>query len=171
LARVTHTGDAAKPSPGIDIIGRASVTAVHRCRMADVSGKKLADEALARHPELTLLYTTGYTANAVVHGGVLDAGVNLLGKPFTIEQLAAKLRAWSWSSNSGALPLGFPVDPKLQEPACANFGAAGSFHTVSTATNRMPVTSVLIGSPNIWRPARRSPTTVPAARTATIVSQ
>jgi hypothetical protein len=57
-----------------------------------VGGKKLADEALRKQPDLKVLYTTGYTANAVVHGGVLDAGVNLLGKPFTLEQLAAKLR-------------------------------------------------------------------------------
>jgi signal transduction histidine kinase len=60
--------------------------------MPDINGKKLVDEAFLRRPELKVLYTTGYTANAVVHGGVLDAGVNLLGKPFTIEQLAAKLR-------------------------------------------------------------------------------
>jgi CheY-like chemotaxis protein len=60
--------------------------------MPDISGKKLADEALRKQPDLKVLYTTGYTANAVVHGGVLDAGVNLLGKPFTLEQLAAKLR-------------------------------------------------------------------------------
>jgi signal transduction histidine kinase len=59
--------------------------------MPDVGGKKLADVALSRQPDLKVLYTTGYTANAVVHGGILDAGVNLLGKPFTLEQLAAKL--------------------------------------------------------------------------------
>jgi CheY-like chemotaxis protein len=60
--------------------------------MPDVGGKKLADEAVRKHPDLKILYTTGYTANAVVHGGVLDAGVNLLGKPFTLEQLSTKLR-------------------------------------------------------------------------------
>ena len=60
--------------------------------MPDISGKKLVAEALLGRPELKVLYTTGYTANAVVHGGVLDAGVNLLGKPFTLEQLAVKLR-------------------------------------------------------------------------------
>jgi DNA-binding NtrC family response regulator len=59
--------------------------------MPDISGNKLADEALVRRPELKVLYTTGYTANAVVHGGVLDAGVNLLGKPFTLEQLAGQV--------------------------------------------------------------------------------
>lgn len=54
---------------------------------------KLADEALRRRPELKVLFTTGYTRNAVVHNGVLDPGVELIGKPFTVDQLAAKVRA------------------------------------------------------------------------------
>ena len=61
--------------------------------MPDINGKKLADEALRRRPGLKVLFTTGYTANAVVHGGVLDAGVQMIGKPFTLDQLAAKVRA------------------------------------------------------------------------------
>jgi signal transduction histidine kinase len=61
--------------------------------MPDINGKKLADEALRRRPGLKVLFTTGYTANAVVHGGVLDAGVNLIIKPFTLNQLAAKVRS------------------------------------------------------------------------------
>jgi signal transduction histidine kinase/CheY-like chemotaxis protein len=61
--------------------------------MPEVNGRKLADEVLRRQPDIKVLFTTGYTPNAVVHGGVLDAGVNLLSKPFTLEQLAAKVRA------------------------------------------------------------------------------
>jgi signal transduction histidine kinase/CheY-like chemotaxis protein len=61
--------------------------------MPDINGKKLADEALRRRPDLKVLFTTGYTANAVVHGGVLDPGVHMIGKPFTLDQLAAKVRA------------------------------------------------------------------------------
>jgi CheY-like chemotaxis protein len=61
--------------------------------MPDVNGKKLAEEALRRRPELKVLFTTGYTANAVVHGGVLDPGVQFIGKPYTLDQLAAKVRA------------------------------------------------------------------------------
>ena len=61
--------------------------------MPEMNGKKLADEALRRRPDLKILFTTGYTPNAVVHGGVLDPGVNFLGKPFTLEQLARKVRA------------------------------------------------------------------------------
>jgi PAS domain S-box-containing protein len=60
--------------------------------MPQVNGRKLAEEARKRRPGLKVLFTTGYTRNAVVHNGVLDPGVELLGKPFTIEQLGAKLR-------------------------------------------------------------------------------
>jgi signal transduction histidine kinase len=59
--------------------------------MPDVNGRALADEAIQRRPELKVLFTTGFTRNAVVHNGVLDAGVNFLQKPFTLEQLAEKV--------------------------------------------------------------------------------
>ena len=60
--------------------------------MPDVNGKKLADEARRRRPDLKVLFTTGYTRNAIVHNGTLDAGVEMIGKPFTIEELAVKVR-------------------------------------------------------------------------------
>jgi CheY-like chemotaxis protein len=58
-----------------------------------MSGRELADEAVRRRPGLKVLFTTGYTRNAIVHNGKLDPGVNLISKPFTYEQLAAKVRA------------------------------------------------------------------------------
>jgi CheY-like chemotaxis protein len=61
--------------------------------MPDINGKKLAEEAVIIQPDLKVLFTTGYTHNAVVHGGVLDPGVKFLSKPFTVEQLSAKIRA------------------------------------------------------------------------------
>ena len=60
--------------------------------MPDVNGKKLADEARRRRPDLKVLFTTGYTRNAIVHNGTLDPGVEMIGKPFTIEELAVKVR-------------------------------------------------------------------------------
>jgi signal transduction histidine kinase len=61
--------------------------------MPEMNGKKLSEEALKRRPDLKVLFTTGYTRNAVVHGGVLDPGVNFISKPFTVRQLASKVRA------------------------------------------------------------------------------
>jgi PAS domain S-box-containing protein len=56
-----------------------------------VNGRKLAEEARRRAPDLKILYTTGYARNAIVHNGILDAGFDLLGKPFTTEALGRKL--------------------------------------------------------------------------------
>jgi signal transduction histidine kinase/CheY-like chemotaxis protein len=60
--------------------------------MPKVNGRKLADEARRRRPGLKVLYTTGYSRNALMHNGTLDTGVHLLGKPFMIEELAARIR-------------------------------------------------------------------------------
>jgi len=60
--------------------------------MPDLDGRRLADRARAERPGLKVLYTTGYTRNAIVHNGMLDADVAFLAKPFTIEQIALKVR-------------------------------------------------------------------------------
>jgi signal transduction histidine kinase/ActR/RegA family two-component response regulator len=60
--------------------------------MPGINGRVLADRARASHPGLKILYTTGYTRNAIVHNGMLDPGVSFLAKPFTLGQLAVKVR-------------------------------------------------------------------------------
>jgi PAS domain S-box-containing protein len=57
-----------------------------------LDGRKLVEEAKRRRSDLRVLFTTGYTWNAVVHNGVLDPGVHLLNKPFTTTHLAHMLR-------------------------------------------------------------------------------
>jgi signal transduction histidine kinase/CheY-like chemotaxis protein len=56
-----------------------------------MNGRQLADEAMKLRPDLKVLFTSGYTRNAIVHGGRLDAGVALIGKPFTYAALAEKI--------------------------------------------------------------------------------
>jgi CheY-like chemotaxis protein len=58
-----------------------------------MNGRQLAGVATERWPNLRVLFTTGYTANAIVHHGVLDPGVNFIGKPFSIAALAAKIKS------------------------------------------------------------------------------
>jgi PAS domain S-box-containing protein len=60
--------------------------------MPGSNGRQLADEAQKFRPELKVVFTTGYTRNAVIHNGMVDAGVNFLPKPFTIDQLGNKIR-------------------------------------------------------------------------------
>jgi len=59
--------------------------------MPEMNGRMLADKARERWPQIKILFTTGYTRNAVVHNGMLDPGVAFLPKPFTVKQLAVKM--------------------------------------------------------------------------------
>ena len=55
-------------------------------------GPDLARQARILHPDIEVLFTSGYTQDALMHGGRLDAGVELISKPYLREQLARKLR-------------------------------------------------------------------------------
>jgi signal transduction histidine kinase len=57
-----------------------------------ITGRVLADQAKDIRPDLRVLYTTGYTRNAIVHQGRLDPDVHLLNKPYTQQSLAGKVR-------------------------------------------------------------------------------
>ena len=61
--------------------------------MPEMNGRQLAEAALAHLPRLKVLFTTGYAPNATIHNGVLDPETAQINKPFTLEQLAAAVRA------------------------------------------------------------------------------
>ncbi|MDB5854600.1 MAG: response regulator [Herminiimonas sp.] len=58
-----------------------------------VRSPDLAREAKALFPDIAVLFTSGYTQNAIVHGGRLDPGVELLSKPYRRDDLARKIRS------------------------------------------------------------------------------
>ncbi len=88
---VIHAGNATgaltqlDANPGIEVLFTDIV-------MPDVNGRQLAAEASRRRPDLKVLYTTGFTRDAIVHSGKLDAGLHFIAKPFTLVQIAAKMQ-------------------------------------------------------------------------------
>ena len=57
-----------------------------------MNGRALADQVQSRWPDIAVLFTTGYTRNAIIHHGRLDEGINFLGKPFTATALTQTVR-------------------------------------------------------------------------------
>ena len=60
--------------------------------MPEMNGRELAEQLKVIRPGLKCLYMSGYTANVIAHHGVLDEEVVFLHKPFSMKDLAAKVR-------------------------------------------------------------------------------
>jgi nitrogen-specific signal transduction histidine kinase/CheY-like chemotaxis protein len=60
--------------------------------MPEMNGRDLARNLLSIYPDIKRLFMSGYTANVIAHHGVLDEGVHFIQKPFSMDDLAVKLR-------------------------------------------------------------------------------
>ena len=60
--------------------------------MPSMSGRELWDILREKTPDLNCLFMSGYTSNVISHHGVLDAGIHFISKPFTIKDIALKIR-------------------------------------------------------------------------------
>lgn len=89
---VVHAGSGAEALRLVEA-GHAFTLLFTDIVMPEMTGNQLAKRMLALMPGLKILYTTGYTRNAIVHNGVLDVSTHLLPKPFGIAQLAEKVRS------------------------------------------------------------------------------
>ncbi len=99
MAQLTGLGyrvvTASAGSPALDILrARSGIDLL----LTDVilpggmNGRQIADAALVIHPDLKVLFTSGYSENALMHNGRLASDVNFLGKPYRRSELAAKVR-------------------------------------------------------------------------------
>ena len=60
--------------------------------MPRMNGRDLAQNLVGLHPDLKLLFMSGYTADVIAHRGILDEGMHFIQKPFSIHELASKVR-------------------------------------------------------------------------------
>lgn len=87
------TADSAEQALGVVKKGGVPEILLTDVVMPGRSGRDLADTLSKELSGLKVLYMTGYTQNAIVHNGVLDAGTRLVVKPFTLDQLGHELEA------------------------------------------------------------------------------
>ena len=58
----------------------------------EMNGRDLANNVLSFHPQIKRLFMSGYTADVIAHHGVLDTGVHFIHKPFSLKEMADKVR-------------------------------------------------------------------------------
>jgi signal transduction histidine kinase len=90
--RVFEAGDAAQALGVLNKKPRVDLLFTDVVLPGPGNGRVLATKAREKYPGLPVLYTTGYTRNAIVHQGRLDPDVELLNKPYTQQDLARKVR-------------------------------------------------------------------------------
>jgi signal transduction histidine kinase/CheY-like chemotaxis protein len=81
-----------------------------------VSTREFTQRALEMHPGMRILYTSGYTQNAIVHNGKLDDDALLLSKPYRKDELARKLRSVFAGTARGAISPSKPAAAKPEAP-------------------------------------------------------
>jgi PAS domain S-box-containing protein len=102
--------------------------------MPEMSGRDLADQARSHQPGLKILFTTGYARNAILHGGRLEPGVELLPKPFAYDALAAKVRSVLDASDIGRVLI-VAADDEERRAICQPVASLG-FSVELCATTR-----------------------------------
>ncbi|MEW6720979.1 MAG: PAS domain S-box protein [Thermodesulfobacteriota bacterium] len=61
--------------------------------MPGMNGRELSERMSKTHPSMKTLFTSGYTEDVIVHHGILDSNLDFIGKPYTVQALAAKIRS------------------------------------------------------------------------------
>ncbi len=89
--KILEAGDAKQAMAIVDSGARIDLLFTDVVLPGGVSGRTLSERVLQVRPDLPVLFTTGYTRNAIVHHGRLDPNVNLLNKPYTQQDLARKV--------------------------------------------------------------------------------
>jgi CheY-like chemotaxis protein len=74
-----------RDTPGIEMLFTDVVLG------AGMTGRQLSDEIRRQNPEVIVLFTTGYTRDAIIHQGRLNEGINFIGKPFAAASLVEKI--------------------------------------------------------------------------------
>jgi signal transduction histidine kinase/CheY-like chemotaxis protein len=89
---VQHAGDAASALALLDKIGSVDLLFTDVMLPGELNGRDLAERARESRPELTVLFASGYSRDVMVHKGRLDLNIDLLVKPFSYGELAARIR-------------------------------------------------------------------------------
>jgi PAS domain S-box-containing protein len=117
------------------------------------NGRVLAEQAQQLRPGLPVVFTSGYTEDALIHDGRLDEGVTLLCKPYRLTDLARVIQG---SLSSAAAPAAKPAQPHVllvddeelvREVLCEGLGLAG--YRVSVAEKPSEALRLLAAEPGI----------------------
>ncbi|TVQ35375.1 MAG: response regulator [Geminicoccaceae bacterium] len=89
--RVSEAADATRALAVLEAAGDVDLLFTDVVMPGGMNGRELAVAAKQRFPDLRVLYTSGYTLNVIAHDGRVDAGIDLLNKPYRADDLAQEL--------------------------------------------------------------------------------